>query len=107
MKIPIIGTGYVGLAFKPNTDDIRESKTLPIIQELIKEKAKVRAYDPEVAENFKKIQPNIEYCQSSKEVIKDADAVLVTMLWDEFKNLDYSDKIVIDGRRIPEAKKNS
>lgn len=94
----------LGLSFKPDTDDIRETRTKPIIEELIAEKAIVIAYDPKASENFKKIHPNITYCSSAADAIKDADAVLITTLWDEFKSLDYAGKIVIDGRRMKTAK---
>jgi UDPglucose 6-dehydrogenase len=96
--------GILGLAFKPNTDDIRESRTIPIVKELIKQGAKIKAYDPKAMNNFKKIYPQIQYCSSANEVLQ-SDAVLITTKWDEFKKLDYTGKTVIDGRRIDEAKK--
>jgi len=95
--------GILGLAFKPNTDDIRESRAIPIVKQLIKEGAYVKAYDPKAMSNFKKIFPEIVYCSSAQEVLS-SDAVLVTTKWEEFKKLDYKDKIVIDGRRLEEAK---
>lgn len=95
----------LGLAFKPNTDDIRDTRTLPIVEKLIKERAKVKAYDPKATENFRKIRPDIEYCETAIDAIEDVDAILITTLWDEFKELDYSEKVVIDGRRMAEAKK--
>jgi len=95
--------GVLGLAFKSGTDDVRESRTIPIIRELIKQGAIIKAYDPKAIENFKKIFPSINYCSSAKEVLK-SDAVLITTLWNEFKKLDYKGKIVIDGRRLEEAK---
>jgi len=103
--IPLINDktiGILGLAFKPNTDDIRESRAIPIIRQLLKEKANVKAYDPKAMNNFKKIFPEITYCSSAHEVLS-SDAILITTKWDEFKKLDYNGKIVIDGRRIKEA----
>jgi UDPglucose 6-dehydrogenase len=97
----------LGLAFKPNTDDIRATRAKPIIERLIKEKAEIKAYDPEAMYNFKKIYPNIKYCKNAEDAIKDVDAVLLTTEWDEFKILDYSGKIVIDGRRLKNAEKTS
>jgi len=94
--------GVLGLAFKPNTDDVRESRAIPIVNELLKEEAHIKAYDPKATENFKKLYPQIEYCPSADEVLQ-SDAVLITTKWDEFKTLDYSGKIVIDGRRLEEA----
>jgi len=96
--------GILGLAFKPNTDDIRESRAIPITRELIKQGAKIKSYDPKATDNFKKIFPEITYCSSAQEVLS-SDAILITTKWEEFKKLDYKGKIVIDGRRIEAAKK--
>ena len=90
--------GVLGLAFKPNTDDIRESKAIPIVGELLKQGAQVKA-----TENFKKLYPQIEYCLSADEALQ-SDAILITTKWDEFKTLDYNGKVVIDGRKLDEAK---
>lgn len=95
--------GVLGLAFKKDTDDIRESRSIPIIKRLIEEKAFVKAYDPKAIENFKKLFPNIKYCNSN-EVMK-SDAILILTDWDEFRKLNYKGKIVVDGRHILEAKK--
>lgn len=95
--------GLLGLAFKPNTDDIRESKAIPIVEQLLREKAHVKAYDPKAIKNFKKIYPQIIYCHSAQDVIS-SDAVLIVTKWDEFKKLDYKGKIVIDGRKLEAAK---
>jgi UDPglucose 6-dehydrogenase len=94
--------GILGLAFKPDTDDIRQSRAIPIVKQLIEEKANVKAYDPKAMDNFKKIFPNIRYCNSAKETLE-TDAVLITTKWEEFKKLDFKEKIVIDGRRLKEA----
>jgi len=97
--------GILGLAFKPNTDDIRESRAIPIILRLVEEGAQIKVYDPKAMDNFKQQFPNItiNYCSSADEVL-DSDAVLITTIWDEFKNLDYTGNIVIDGRRLEKAK---
>ena len=95
--------GVLGLAFKPNTDDIRESRAIPVVKQLLKEKAVVKAFDPKAMENFKKMFPQIKYCSSAEETL-DSDAVLILTKWEEFKKLDYTEKIVIDGRRLLEAK---
>jgi len=95
--------GILGLSFKPNTDDIRDSRSIPIVKKLIKEGAKVKAYDPKAVDNFKKLFPDITYCKTAEEVLN-SDAVLITTIWDEFKKLDFSEKIVIDGRRLENAK---
>jgi UDPglucose 6-dehydrogenase len=96
--------GILGLAFKPNTDDIRESRAIPIIDELLNEGAIIKAYDPQAIKNFKKLYPNINYCSTSSEVLN-SDAILITTKWKEFTDLDYKGRIVIDGRKIIQAKK--
>ncbi|DAC72542.1 MAG TPA: UDP-glucose 6-dehydrogenase [Thermoplasmata archaeon] len=95
--------GILGLAFKPNTDDIRESRAIPIVKELLRNGACIKAYDPQAMDNFKNLYPTIEYCSSASEVLS-ADAVLITTKWKEFATLDYQGKIVIDGRRLEQAK---
>ena len=94
--------GILGLAFKPDTDDIRESRSIPIVQELLKQGAHIKAYDPQAMNNFKQLFPQIQYCTSAQEALN-TDAVLILTKWKEFTTLDYSGKIVIDGRKIDEA----
>ena len=99
----------LGLAFKNETDDIRESRAIPVIAELLRLGAKVSAYDPMATENMKWIFPTIEYSGKAKDALEDADACLVMTEWEEFKQLDsefeaMKEKIVIDGRRVIEAK---
>lgn len=93
----------LGLAFKANTDDVRESRSIPVIRELIRKGAIVKAYDPMAMENMKKIFPGIIYCRSVKEALKDADACLILTDWEEFSEPDFSvmkRKVVIEGRRV-------
>lgn len=100
--IPDLGgktIGVLGLAFKPDTDDIRESRALPVITGLLSSGASVIAYDPAAIENFRKVFPQITYA-SSAGVVLEADAVLILTEWKEFENLDYCGRIVIDGRRL-------
>ncbi len=97
--------GVLGLTFKPDTDDIRESRAGPIVERLIEEGAQVIAYDPQAMDSFKQLFPQIE-CVSSGEVLN-ADAVLIVTEWHEFEHLDYSGRIVIDGRKIEKAKKEA
>jgi UDPglucose 6-dehydrogenase len=99
----------LGLAFKNETDDIRESRAIPVITELLRLGAKVSAYDPMAVENMKRIFPTIEYFGKAREALEGADACLVMTEWDEFKQLDsefeaMKEKVVIDGRRIIKAK---
>lgn len=98
--------GVLGLAFKPNTDDTRDSRAIPIVETLIENEVNVVAYDPMAMDNFKKLFPQIEYANSCKEVL-DSDAVLIVTEWKDFNDLDYTGKIVIDGRKIEKAKKEA
>jgi UDPglucose 6-dehydrogenase len=94
----------LGLAFKGDTDDMRESPAIVVVNQLLKEKASVFAYDPKAMENAKKIFGNrIKYCQTSQQALKDADIALIVTEWKEFKNLDLSvmkNKVVVDARRM-------
>jgi UDPglucose 6-dehydrogenase len=99
----------LGLAFKNETDDIRESRAIPVIAELLRLGAKVSAYDPMATENMKRIFPTIEYSGKAKDSLEGADACLVMTEWDEFKELEseftaMKGKVVIDGRRVIKAK---
>lgn len=99
----------LGLAFKNETDDIRESRAIPVIAELLRLGAKVSAYDPMATENMKKIFPTIAYFEKPEDALKNADACLVMTEWDEFRELDsefenMKEKVVIDGRRVIAAR---
>lgn len=95
----------LGLAFKNDTDDIRESRSIPVIKELLDNGAKVLAYDPMANENMKKLFSSVEYHSSAEDALRGADACLVMTEWDEFRSLDKEFKvmknsIVIDGRHM-------
>lgn len=99
--------GLMGLAFKPNTDDIRDAKSLLIIQAILKGGGKIRAYDPVAAENVREIYPDLEYVHGADEVAEGADALVVVTEWNEFKGVDLADlaartkgKLLFDGRRL-------
>jgi UDPglucose 6-dehydrogenase len=94
--------GILGLAFKKDTDDIRESRAIPVIKKLLEEKAIVKVYDPQAMDNIKEMFPSITYGDASE--VLASKAVLILTDWDEFKQLDYKGKLVIDGRRVEEAK---
>ena len=96
--------GVLGLAFKPNTDDIRESPAITIIKRLIKEKSVIYVFDPKAMKNMKEIFPDINYEDRAQKVIDNSEAILIVTEWQEFKNLDYKEKIVIDGRKVLEKK---
>jgi UDPglucose 6-dehydrogenase len=91
----------LGLAFKPDTDDVREASSWAVVTELLRQGAVVSAYDPKAMDNFRKGCPDIRYCGSAKQCVKDADAVLIVTEWKEFADPTlYGDKLVIDGRGI-------
>ncbi len=98
--------GILGLTFKPDTDDIRESQAIHIVEMLLKEGAKIRAYDPIGMHNFQKLFPDIEYANKAEKVLE-SDAVLIVTEWDEFGCLNYEGCIVIDGRRVDAARKHA
>lgn len=103
--------GVLGLAFKPNTDDVRETRAYVVIKKLIEEGAKVIAYDPQARENFKRFYPDvgerIEYASTPREVLEATDVILIVTEWPQFEELDYSGKIVIDGRRVRAAERTA
>jgi UDPglucose 6-dehydrogenase len=92
----------LGLAFKPNTDDVRNAPALEIIKLLIDKGASVKAYDPLAIPNTKSVlSEEIEYCRDAKEAVSNCDCILVLTEWDEFKNESlYHGKMVFDGRRV-------
>jgi UDPglucose 6-dehydrogenase len=98
--------GVLGLAFKPDTDDIRESRAIPVITMLLKAGARVKAYDPVAMGNFRQQFPGLTYTASASDVL-DADAVLIVTEWKEFESLDYRTRLVIDGRRLEKARKEA
>jgi UDPglucose 6-dehydrogenase len=79
----------LGLAFKANTDDVRDSPAINIISKLVKLGAKIRAYDPIAMSNMKNELPNIEYSSSEEDAINGADLVLILTEWPHFKNINW------------------
>jgi len=99
--------GILGLSFKPDTDDIREAKSLEIISMLLDEGATVRAYDPVAMENTKPLFPNITYCKNAYELAEGCDALAIVTEWREFRFLNLErikqvmkKPIIFDGRNI-------
>lgn len=80
--------GILGLSFKPNTDDIRESSSIAIIQGLLAMGAKVKAFDPAVMEEAKAVLPQLEYGMDAYDVAKGADALVLVTEWNQFRRLD-------------------
>jgi UDPglucose 6-dehydrogenase len=102
-----------GLAFKPNTDDIREAPALAIIHTLLKEGATVCAYDPEAMGNLKRqLGASIDYATSQYSALEGADALLIATEWSEFRTPDFEriatllpSKLIFDGRNLFEVAK--
>jgi UDPglucose 6-dehydrogenase len=105
----------LGLAFKPDTDDMREARSIPIINQLLKEGASIVAYDPVAIPNAKSIfKEKIRYASLSIDCLKGADCCILVTEWDEFKKLTPEDFMqnmkqptLIDGRRIYNPEKFS
>ncbi len=97
-----------GLAFKPNTDDIREAPALVIIDELLQLGVKVRAFDPEAMENVKVIYGDrITYCKTMYDTLEGADSLAIMTEWGEFRAPDFErmgtllrEKVIFDGRNL-------
>ena len=81
----------LGLTFKPNTDDMRDAPSIPLIQGLVAGGAKVVAFDPVGREQAEPILPEISYASSAEEAAVDADALVVVTEWDEFRALDLKE----------------
>jgi len=99
--------GVLGLTFKPNTDDMRDAPSIPLIQGLFDGGASIAAFDPVGREQAEQLLPDIHYARSAEEVADGADALVVVTEWDEFRALDLSDlaarmrgKVLIDLRNI-------
>jgi len=95
----------LGLAFKPNTDDVRFAPAIAIAKVLLVEGVELRAYDPEAMEKAKVLLPEIAYCNNAYEAAEGADAILLLTEWDEFLTLDWrrlatlvERPLLIDGR---------
>ena len=78
----------LGLTFKPNTDDMRDSPSLAILPALQKAGATIRAFDPEGMAEAKKLMPDLTYCRDAYDCMSGADAVAIITEWNEFRNLD-------------------
>ena len=97
----------LGLAFKPNTDDMREAPSLPLVEGLIKGGAKVAAFDPVAAEQAKPLMPDVEFAADAHAAAEGADALVIVTEWDEFRALDLADlakamrgKVLVDLRNV-------
>ncbi|HMS32671.1 MAG TPA: UDP-glucose/GDP-mannose dehydrogenase family protein [Ignavibacteria bacterium] len=101
-----------GLAFKPDTDDIREAPSLYIIDKLLEEGAEITAYDPEAMDNVKKLLGDkIKFVNDHYEALKDADALVIATEWSVFRTPDFrkvaanlKSKVIFDGRNLYDLK---
>ena len=99
--------GILGLAFKPDTDDMRNAPSVDIIQVLQQEGAKIKAYDPVAQANAKKVLKNVTYCTDPYTLAKGCDCLVVVTEWDEFKKLNFQkikkvmrQTVIFDGRNM-------
>ncbi|HDQ99664.1 MAG TPA: UDP-glucose/GDP-mannose dehydrogenase family protein [candidate division WOR-3 bacterium] len=99
--------GVLGLAFKPDTDDMRFAPSIEIIAELVARGARVRAYDPQAMKRARQVIPGIEFCARAEDVAEDADLLAVLTEWPEFTRLDLAAlktrmrvPIICDGRNL-------
>jgi len=100
-----------GLAFKPNTDDVREASSLVLIRDLIDAGARVRVYDPQAMQtartSLRELQRRIQYCDSASDACEHADALVVVTEWLEFRSPDFAwlaqtlrARVLVDGRNL-------
>ena len=101
--------GLLGLAFKPDTDDLRDAPSLHIAERLLQMGARVKAFDPIANQACREQRPNlkIRYCASARELAEDADALVLVTEWKEFRKLDLAElagamatPILVDGRNL-------
>jgi UDPglucose 6-dehydrogenase len=103
--------GILGVAYKPNTDDVREAPAIDVIQSLQQKGALIRAYDPQAMPVLKKIMNGITYCSDAYKTAQGADALLLVTEWDEFRTLDLERikqamrrPVIVDGRNLYDPK---
>ncbi len=97
----------LGLSFKPDTDDMRDAPSIPIINGLAKMGAKIKVFDPIATERAKKIFTGIEFCKDAYEAVKDTELLIILTEWNEFRQLNLTkvkllmkNPIILDGRNI-------
>ena len=100
-----------GLAFKPNTDDVRFAPSIALISKLMEEGATIKAYDPEAMEKAREVLPEVHYCADPYEAAEGADAILIVTEWAEFREVNWTrvasiaeHRLIIDGRNMLSAK---
>jgi UDPglucose 6-dehydrogenase len=103
--------GILGLTFKPDTDDLRESPSLEILQALKEKGAQIQVFDPVGMEPARKMLDGVQFCADAYEAASGADAVLLLTAWNEFKHLDMDrlresmrQPVLLDGRNVYDPK---
>jgi UDPglucose 6-dehydrogenase len=99
--------GVLGLAFKPNTDDMRDAPSIPLVNGLIERGAEIRAFDPVAREQAEKVFDGIEFSANAYAAAEEADALVIVTEWDEFRALDLDKlaavmrgKVLVDLRNV-------
>ncbi len=99
--------GVLGLAFKPNTDDMREAPSIPLIKGLVRRGASVSAFDPVARDQAEQVLSGIEFADDAYAAAEGADALVIVTEWDEFRALDLDriatalrGKVLIDLRNV-------
>jgi UDPglucose 6-dehydrogenase len=99
--------GVLGLAFKPNTDDLREAPAIELIDALLEQGATVKAFDPAAMEQAAQLLPSVEMCKDAYAVAEGSDAVVLMTEWNQFRNLDLdrvrgalNQPVFVDGRNV-------
>ena len=99
--------GILGLAFKPNTDDMRFAPSIEIINSLTSSGARIKAYDPKALEKARLVLKDVDFCKDPYEAAKGSDALLILTEWNEFRSMELSrikkllkNPLIIDGRNI-------
>jgi UDPglucose 6-dehydrogenase len=99
--------GVLGLAFKPNTDDMREAPSIPLVRGLLKQGATVSAFDPVAREQAEKVLPGVDFAKDAYAAASGADALVIVTEWDEFRALDLDKiaallrgKVLVDLRNV-------
>jgi UDPglucose 6-dehydrogenase len=80
----------LGLAFKPNTDDIRSAASLELVKLLLSQGCTLQVHDPAAMENFKQFHPDLTYCQSPYEACEKADLAILVTEWNQYRQLDFN-----------------
>jgi len=106
--------GLLGLAFKPNTDDLREAPAIEIAQKLIDRGVRVKAHDPIAMEKFEQVhgKMGVQLCQNAEQVVEDCDAVVLVTEWNDYREMDWEmlakkmrSPLILDGRHTLDKEK--